>query len=98
VLITGSPGCGKSELALDLLTATGWRRRAFSVVLLAVACGLWATGDLLLSRAGTAGEVAGGGVVDDGRGVVVADAAAGGVLVQWQVPRGRGRASAGGDL
>src|SRR5690606_16402558 len=44
-------------LALDLLTATGWRRRALSVVLLAAACGLWATGDLMLSRAGTAGEV-----------------------------------------
>jgi len=44
-------------LALDLLTATGWRRRALSVVLLAVACGLFATGDLLLSRAGTMAEV-----------------------------------------
>jgi signal transduction histidine kinase len=44
-------------LALDLLTATGWRRRAFSVVLLALACGLWASGDLLLSRAGTMADV-----------------------------------------
>lgn len=44
-------------LALDLLTATGWRRRALSVVLLAVACGLFATGDLLLSRVGTSAEL-----------------------------------------
>jgi signal transduction histidine kinase len=44
-------------LALDLLTATGWRRRALSVAGLAVACGLWATGDLLLARAGTMSEV-----------------------------------------
>lgn len=45
-------------LALDLLTATGWRRRAISVALLAIACGLWATGDLLLLRAGTDAEAA----------------------------------------
>lgn len=44
-------------LALDLLTSTGWRRRALWVALLAVACGLWATGDLLLARAGTMDEV-----------------------------------------
>jgi len=44
-------------LALDLLASTGWRRRAFSVVLLALACGLWATGDLLLSRTATMDEV-----------------------------------------
>ncbi|HSJ98726.1 MAG TPA: ATP-binding protein [Myxococcota bacterium] len=54
-LVTTVAICG--WLALDLLTSTGWRRRALSVVLLAVACGLWATGDLLISRAGTMDEV-----------------------------------------
>jgi signal transduction histidine kinase len=43
-------------LALDPLTSTGWRRRALSVAFLAVACGLWAAGDLLLGRAATMRE------------------------------------------
>ncbi|MEB2344203.1 MAG: ATP-binding protein [Deltaproteobacteria bacterium] len=43
-------------LALDLLTATGSRRRALWVVVLAVACGLFATGELLFARVGTAAE------------------------------------------
>ena len=44
-------------LALDLLTSTGLRRRGLSVAFLAVACGLWAAGDLLLGSVGTAGEL-----------------------------------------
>jgi signal transduction histidine kinase len=38
-------------IALDLLTLTGWRRRALAVACMAVAAGLWATGDLLLRAA-----------------------------------------------
>ena len=44
-------------LALDLLTSTGWRRRGLSVAFLAVTCGSWAAGDLLLGRVGTADEL-----------------------------------------
>lgn len=43
-------------LALDLLTATGSRLRALWVAVLALACGLFATGELLLSRVDTATE------------------------------------------
>src|SRR5690606_21953049 len=44
-------------IALDQLAATGRRRHALAVVLLAASSGLWATGDLMISRAGTADEV-----------------------------------------
>lgn len=43
-------------LALDLLTATGSRRRALWVVVLALASGLFAAGDLLVPRAGAGGD------------------------------------------
>jgi signal transduction histidine kinase len=38
-------------IALDLLTATAWRRSALAVACMAVAAAMWATGDLLLQVA-----------------------------------------------
>lgn len=43
-------------IALDLLTSTGWRRRALSVAVMALAAGVWATGDLLVVRAESAAD------------------------------------------
>src|SRR5262249_31017136 len=43
-------------IALDLLTSTGWRRRSLAVAAVALAIGLWAAGDLLVTRASTPGD------------------------------------------
>ncbi len=43
-------------LALDVLASPGGGRRAFGVAALAAASGIWASGDLLIGRAGTPGE------------------------------------------
>jgi len=44
-------------LALDVLSATGWRRRALAVLALGVTGGLWAVGALLMTRAGSHEEL-----------------------------------------
>jgi signal transduction histidine kinase len=43
-------------IAFDLLVSTGWRRRSLSVAAMALAAGVWAAGDLLVSTAATPAE------------------------------------------
>jgi len=44
-------------IALDLMTATGWRPRSLAVVALAASVALWAGGDLLIARAATVSDL-----------------------------------------